>query len=409
MWPNKRMDASFADWFYGVRSSLISSRTDPTQRVELLWEPAGTGLVGLSVRSLFDLWLFAHDSERMERIIFTAFTISDMPRIAREHGLQVAAVDIDPMTGEPDLAQLEAHLDSGACAVVYTHLFGARGDVSEALALAHQKGALFVEDCAEAYAGPAWRGHPASDLALFSFGPIKTATAFGGGLARVPDPDIRSAMRRLASLQPTQSASEYGIRLMKFGAVGAALTPVVFGGIVRILDSFGPGHDAVLNRVTRGFPGPEFFTRIRRQPALPLLRLLERRLHEGAVPASRRAWAGERLVAGLDGARVPTIDGRPHTYWLVPVLAPDPDALIRRLSAHGFHATRGRAFSVVESDPEFGAPCLAGARELYDRAVFLPFAPDMPIEILDQLGKVVSDEIALQEASPCPALTPESG
>jgi dTDP-4-amino-4,6-dideoxygalactose transaminase len=397
MWPNKRMDASLADWLYGLRTALTPSGTDPSQRVELLWEPAGTGVVGLSVRSLFDLWLSANHWEPGDRIIFSAFTVNDMPRIAREHGLQVAAVDIDPMTGEPNLSELKALLDDRTRAVVYTHLFGGRGDVSGALTLAQQHGATFVEDCAEAYVGPAWRGHPDSDLALFSFGPIKNATAFGGGLARVPDRETRDAMRRLRSLQPVQPAREYGLRLIKFGAIGAAMTPVAFGGLVRLLDAIGPGHDVVLNRVTRGFPGPEFFSRIRRQPARPLLRLLERRLSEGAVPATRRADGGARLVSSLDGVRVPTIDGRPHTYWLIPVLAPNPAALIGRLMADGYHATQGRAFAVVESDAEVGAPPPTGAKELHETAVFLPFAPEMPPEVLDRLGSIVSEEIARQE------------
>lgn len=45
-----------------------------------------------------------------------------------------------------------------------------------------------IEDCAECFAGPAgYRGHPSSDIVLFSFGSIKTSTAFGGGIALIPD------------------------------------------------------------------------------------------------------------------------------------------------------------------------------------------------------------------------------
>eukprot|EP00961_Rhodomonas_salina_P101196 1361985-Rhodomonas_salina.1 len=37
---------------------------------------------------------------------------------------------------------------------------------------------LVIEDCAEAFDGLRYKGHPKSDVVLFSFGPIKFATAF---------------------------------------------------------------------------------------------------------------------------------------------------------------------------------------------------------------------------------------
>jgi dTDP-4-amino-4,6-dideoxygalactose transaminase len=51
---------------------------------------------------------------------------------------------------------------------------------------------LVVEDCAQAYCGTEFDGHPDADVAIFSFGPIKTATASGGGLLRVRDGELLS-------------------------------------------------------------------------------------------------------------------------------------------------------------------------------------------------------------------------
>ena len=160
---------------------------------------------------------------------------------------------IDPLTGEPDIDILRELVDDRTRAVVYTHLFGARGDVTPVLALAHERGALLVEDCAEAYAGPSWRGHGQSDLVLFSFGPIKTATAFGGGLACVRDSTTREEMLRLAVVMPRQPRVEYLRRLMKFGVLAAATDPRAFAVLVRLLDLM--GHTAgELRRVALLYP-----------------------------------------------------------------------------------------------------------------------------------------------------------
>jgi perosamine synthetase len=394
VWVNKRIDASSGDLWFGLRACLLPGRNDPTRRVEALWEPSGVGVVGLSVRSLFDLWLSAQDWEAGDRIVFTALTIADMPRIARSHGLEVAAVDIDPLTGEPNLEMLRDLLNHQTRAVVYAHLFGARGDVTGALEIVREAGVQFVEDCAEGYAGLEYRGHPESDLTLFSFGPIKSSTAFGGGLARVKDASVRDRMRLRSALQPEQTRREYAGRILKYGAMLAGSGPRVFPWVAKVLDVVGPGHDVVLQRLTRSFPGPEFFTRIRRRPARPLVLLLERRLREGEAPTLRRIESGQRLLAGLNGVQVPTADAESHAYWVIPVIAPGPDALTRRLAAHGFYATRGRAFAVVEQDPGITAPAPVGAEKLHAASVFLPFGPEMPGPVLDELARIVCDEIA---------------
>lgn len=395
-WANKRMDGSLGDWWFAVRSCLAARGEDSVDHVEGWCGPDDEVVVGLSVRSLFDLWLAAKGWQPGDRIVFSAFTVADMPYIARAHGLEVAAVDIDPITGEPDMDVLREVVDTRTRAVVYTHLFGARGDVAPTLALAHERGALLVEDCAEAYAGPRWSGHPQSDLVLFSFGPIKTATAFGGGLACVRDSITRTEMLRLAAAMPRQPRVEYFRRVMKYGVLAAATDPRVFGVLVRLLDGVGPGHDAVLNRLTRGFPGPDLLPRIRRRPPASMVRMLDRRLGQGDQSLVQRVGPARHLVSALDEVVVPTSGAGHHGYWLVPVLAPDPEALVRRLASAGFHATRGRAFAVVEQDPGVRARPAVGAHELYERVVYLPFAPSMPTEVIDELARLVVDEVARQ-------------
>ncbi len=396
VWANKRLDMSASAW---LRAVLACARPAPSRASSLLadrWDPDGAGVVGLSVRSLFDLWIRAQRWQRGDRIVFSAFTVADMPAIARANGLHVVSLDIDPMSGEPNAETLAHLLNERTRAVVYTHLFGARTRTDAVRRAAHANGSLFVEDCAEAYAGPQWRGHPESDVALFSFGPIKTATAVGGGLARVRDVEVRHEMLRLAAGMPMQRRTDQLRRLVKFGLLNALASPRAFGLVVRALDLVGPGHDAMLQRLTRGFPGPDLLARVRRRPSEPLVRALASRLDEGDMPVRRRVRPAGRLVRGLGDAPVPTSQASEHAFWLIPVLAPDPQALVERLAVAGFHATQGRAFDVVEHDHPHDGPLPLGARRLLEHAVYLPFDPAMPGAALDQLAAAVSSELQRQ-------------
>ena len=86
-----------------------------------------------------------------------------------------------------------------------------------------------------------------------------------------------------------------------------------------------------------------------------------------------------------------------HHYWLVPVLSGRPERLVARLLEAGFDATLGRAFVVVRSDESAQAPDTPGARAVMDEAVFLPFSPGMPDEVLDRLAARVRQELGADQ------------
>ena len=123
-WASKRLDFSLDDWLFALWACSSPTVEGATERVEGLWSPEGQSMVGLSVRSLFDLYLAANRWEPGDRIVFTALTVADMPRIAREHGLEVASVDLDLHSTEPDLSALAAAMTPRTHSLVFTHLLG---------------------------------------------------------------------------------------------------------------------------------------------------------------------------------------------------------------------------------------------------------------------------------------------
>jgi len=391
MWVFKRIDWSWSDWRYALGQCVAPLELDATLRsVEGLWAPGGDGLACLSARSGLDLFLRAMGWPPGDEIVFTGYTHAHMPHIARAHGLRVRPVDIDPMSTLPAPDDVAAALTDRTRMVVFTHLFGAQMDVSTLRALTADRGVLLLEDCAQAYSGPAWRGNPASDLALFSFGPLKNATALGGALCRVRDPDTLARMRALRDADPPQSGSEYLKRLLTYGALHAATEPGVFGLVADGFRLTGRDHQVVANKLTLAFPGSGLLPRIRRRPSAPLAALLERRIRQGRAAVARRIEAGQRLMDALGpDAPVPTGRHRPHAFWLIPLLVDDPAPVRRHLRARGFDVMEGRSVSPVEDDTG-RANDLRGTRRLHEGTVYLPFSPEMPLKALEALAKAVA-------------------
>ena len=128
-----------------------------------------------------------------------------MLRIIRDHGLVPVPVDIDVEHLAVDPASLERGLSPRTRAVLVAHLFGTRQPLDAVVRFARQHKLLVIEDCAQAFVGTGFTGHPEASVSMFSFGPIKTATALGGGLLLVRDPAVLATMRRLLAAEPLQT------------------------------------------------------------------------------------------------------------------------------------------------------------------------------------------------------------
>lgn len=385
MWPCKGIDLDWWDWAFALGACLSPSPIrDVSTRVERFWSSESNSLACLTARSAFDLYLRAQRWEAGSEIVFSALTVPDMPRVARHHGLRAVPLDLDPATVAWDEAALERCIGEHTRVLVLAHLFGGRVDLDPALAFARRRGIAVVEDCAEAYAGPDWTGHAQADLSLFSFGPLKTATALGGALARVRDPDICAEMKRIYAQDRIQPTGEYLRRVLLYGALKAASHPRALGIVIAAADALGADANQWIHSLTRNVPDASFISSIRRRPCAALLALLERRLNQGTAPVSRRIEPGRTLMAALGpDVDVPARAGDPHGYWMFPVLTANPEALSAALRVHGFDAMAGRLVAVSD-----GTTPTPGADRLAD-ALYIPFDPAMPREELERLGGLV--------------------
>jgi dTDP-4-amino-4,6-dideoxygalactose transaminase len=109
-------------------------------------------------------------------------------------------IDIDPVTYNLDISQVEAHITSRTKAILPVHLYGQAAQMDPLLALANQYGLAVVEDVAQAFGGE-YRGKKLGTLGqigAFSFFPTKTLGAYGdAGLVTTDDDTMAATIRML--------------------------------------------------------------------------------------------------------------------------------------------------------------------------------------------------------------------
>ncbi|HEV2081554.1 MAG TPA: DegT/DnrJ/EryC1/StrS family aminotransferase [Brevundimonas sp.] len=341
-------------------------------RIARLAPPGVHVVVGLSVRTLFDALLSEINQDAP--VAFSGMTIAHMPEIARAHGRRVEAWDLN-LT---DLSVRPGAADGRV--VVIAQLYGRRP------ALPPLPGAaLVIEDCAQAFAGSLDVGEGA-DVTLWSFGPIKTATALGGAVAVLRDADLAARLRARLAAYPPLPEAWLRKRALRTAALKMWATPLGTGLTLNLLDLAGRDADAVLGGAARGFPGAEVPQAFRRAPPAVLVALLARRLEGWAPPSSDAQVDAAARALGSPGAEAP---GR---WWLLPVLTARPDALVSALRSRGQDATRGATSMRPVADEGGRTP--PNAARLAAEVVYLP-KPGTAA----QAGRLIAD-VRLSRARP---------
>ena len=133
-------------------------------------------------------------------------------------GASVDFVDIDPQTYVMSVSALEVKLKASHEAgrlpkvIVPVHLCGQSADMAPIGALARAYGVRVIEDGSHAI-GASYQGQPVgdcrySDIAVFSFHPVKIITTAEGGLATTQDPILARKMELARSHGITRDPAE---------------------------------------------------------------------------------------------------------------------------------------------------------------------------------------------------------
>lgn len=394
MYARMRFDIGWSDlahalWFSAVRHD---SRAD----IELIerWFDGGCGdaLACLSVRTALDLYLSELALPAGSEVLMSALTIPDMWKVVQHHGLVPVPVDVEAETLAPGAEAWRAACTPRTRLAIVAHLFGTRIDLEPLRVLRSERGIHVLEDCAQAFTGPEWKGDPRADVSLFSFGPIKTATALAGAVVRVRDTGLLARLRERHQAYPHQTSAPFASRVLKYAVLKAVSSRLPYGAFVRLCELSGGGIDRVIQSTVRGFKGGDLFQKLRQQPSVPMYALLARRLRrcDGARAAGRMQRA--RALAGQlgRGVEIPGIGAPFHSYWVFTVLARDPEGLVARLRAHGFDATRVATLSAVPAPPGRPEQEPHAARTLLSRLVYVPLYAELGVRPVHRMARLIA-------------------
>ena len=350
-------------------------------------------LSAFTVRTGFDLCLGALGLPAGSEILMSALTIKEMVIIAKHHGLVPIPLDIESGTLAPEIATIEDAITERTRAIVIAHLFGTRMPMGPVIELAKKHGILVIEDCAQAFTGKDYTGHPETDVAMFSFGSIKTMTALGGALLRVKDAELLRKMRVIQRTHPAQTRKEFAGTLLTHAILKLFTFPLLFGLFYRGCALLGTDFEDAIAKV-RGLDEEDWLKEIQKQCSFPLLALLAHRLRTfDAAPLNERIRVGEEFAKSLPREiSYPGNRAAFHSFWVFPILVETRERFMAELHGRGFDGTAsGSALSVI--DPPAGRESLepSKTREAYRKLLYLPVYPKVPGRERRRLGKAISE------------------
>ncbi len=404
MWARKRIDTGWSDLAAGFALLCSRGSTEVTAAIENEWHP--NTLTCLSVRTTLDLAFQSLELPSGSEVLVSAITIPDMVTVIQNHGLVPVPVDLCPDDLSVDLDSLATAVTDRTRLILVAHLFGSTMPMQPIVDLAERHGLLIFEDCAQAFSGEAFKGHPASDFAAFSFGPIKTATALGGALAIVRDSQTLSRMREIQSTYPAQSRLRFGKRIARYAVLKALGTRLCYRVLTLICRVLGHDIDRVVGSSARNFPSGQLITHLRQKPSPPLLALLRRRLLRfESKQLEARAESGRNLRRKLDPTVRCTVPAN-STNWVFAIRSQQPKRLVGSLRAEGFDATTKSSLRVlsIAGAKAHRAPI---AESLLPELVFVPAYPEIPPRELERMAKVINNTETSdpQNVSDTPSLT----
>lgn len=319
----------------------------------------------------------------------SAVTIPDMVRIIEHHNLVAVPVDIQG-DGSVLAADIEALITTKTRAVLVAHLFGSRMDFDGIAIAAKRKGLVVFEDCAEAFCGRQFTGHDQADVSMFSFGLIKTATAFGGGILTIRDPSILAAAKSIQAQYRPQASSKYWTRVAKY-CIFKVLTddPYAYGVFLVVLYFLHLNHHTLIRKLSRSFDPNTLMLQIRQRPSAPLLQLLRHRIFT-FEPTQLRARQGKvAYLSSLLPEEVRPIGfgSKHHVYWLCPVRVRRPEMLLESLYRAGFDVADGGTSLAVVSSEHYNAPIYA--RRMMKSVVYLPMDHEYARKQIRRLAELI--------------------
>ncbi len=276
-------------------------------------------------------------------------------------GAKAVFTDIEPDTGNMDMAQLEARITERTRLIAPVHYGGQPVDLAELNQVARKYNIRVVEDACHAL-GASFAGIPVgsckySDMTVFSFHPVKHITTGEGGAVTTNDEGLYNALRLLRSHGISSPDKPWDKRMQLLG-YNYRLTDI----------------QAALGSSQLG----------------KLERFVEKRREIAA--AYDEAFAGSKLLRPVQTRR-----GRTHSYHLYALLLDgriDRDSFIEK--AHKTGIGLQVHYGPVHKHPYYqehgyGGVSMPAAEEFARRVVSIPIYPKLTRDEIKYVVKTLAD------------------
>jgi perosamine synthetase len=134
-----------------------------------------------------------------DEVIVPAFTWISTANVIEHQGATPVFCDIDLVTFNIDVAQIEGLITGRTVGIMPVHLFGLAADMDPIIAIARKHGLWVVEDAACGF-GATYRGQHVGhfgNAGAFSFHPRKAITTGEGGMVTTSDADLATKVQQL--------------------------------------------------------------------------------------------------------------------------------------------------------------------------------------------------------------------
>lgn len=373
-YPRLQLDISFTDLTATLMGVQIPHRNH-IGSIQSFWQVDKEILVTFSVRTSLDLLLQSLNLPLGSEVLISAVNIRDMVEILQRHGLIPVPVDISLETLAPSLELLEQVVSEKSKILLIAHLFGVIVPLQPYAEFCKKHNLLLIEDCAQAFVGDKYYGHPQADVSLFSFGPIKSCTALGGAVVLVRERSLAEKMRTQEQQYPKKSEFWFRVRVLKYLGLKLLSIKWIYRQLLNILQCLHLDTESTIKATTRGFPKGDLLSKIRYRPPNRLLWLLAHRLNRCEEFARREATARKFLGMLTPNIAVPGSQAQFNSFWLFPILVPPSlESLPLQLRQNGFDTARGNTslFLIEPTSTEAQHPLPENAKYLVEHLLCLP-------------------------------------
>ncbi|XP_071801033.1 uncharacterized protein [Asterias amurensis] len=419
-YPCLIIDATWRDVLSSMKYLTRSDnhRDESISNLSRTWNPANQPnrfiLPCLCVRSAFDLFLQAQNYPPDSELIMTAINIPQMKEIAEIHGLTVVPLDVTSETLAPKLNILQELINDKTVAVLLAHIYGRWSAIDDAIDICKEHNLTVLEDCAQAFCGLKKVGHPKADLSLFSFGSIKTSTAFGGAIVRIRDRSLFQKMNLLHNRYLIQSRTAYFKKILNcfLGIVGLN-SPLRMKFLLNVFQMMGWDHHKLVISMLRAFPMSDLKL-LRLQPSTALLGMMlrrfqnfdEKKFEDGIKKCD---YVTNRLPKD---AKIVGKKAEIRNYWLFPLIVDDPERVLKELNRRGIDGYRGATQLTClkprpclephpnspDVDHSISSPPIE-AQYISDHVIYLPVHKKVTYDYLEKICVILED--VMREITSC--------